>query len=168
MTGGVARGCGGMALAVGVLLLLLPACDQGEAVPLKLGLHLLKVGEHDLWVEIASTPEARDVGMMHREELEDDHGMLFIFPTATRQGFWMKNCLIPLDIAYVDDDGKIIEILTMEAEPQHKLPSEYPRYPSSGPVRYAIETSAGWFESNAIEVGTLVEGIEGPPGLRPR
>jgi len=98
--------------------------------------------------------------------MPDDEGMLFVFPAASVQGFWMKNCKISLDIAYIDDAGVITDILKMDAPTPGQV--LFPRYKSSQPVRYVLETNVGWFARNGIEVGDRVVGYRGPAGLRPR
>lgn len=115
---------------------------------------------------IAADNASRQRGLMYRSSLPDDEGMLFIFPQASSQGFWMKNCLMDMDIAYIDDAGKIVDIITMKApKPGDVL---FPRYRSSQPVRYALETNPGWFAKRGIEVGEMVQGYRGPGNLVPR
>ena len=103
---------------------------------------------------------------MYRKSLPADAGMLFIFPEPQPQSFWMSNCLIDIDIAYIDDDGKIVDVLHMKAPPPGTSASSLERYPSSRPVRFALETNAGWFEGKGIGPGAVVEGYRGPSGLR--
>lgn len=90
-------------------------------------------------------------GLMHREQLPEDQGMLFVFEAAQIQSFWMRNTFIPLDIAFIDANGKIIDVQRME--PLDETRSYY----SPAPVPYVLEVNAGWFERNGIKVGETVK-----------
>lgn len=135
-------------LAYGTLLfivgLLFPACTSATEQH-----YQLQVGEHRLRVEIAATPEARSRGLMYRDNLSEDSGMLFIFPSDREVSFWMKDTSIPLSIAYLRHDGTILEIHDMQ-------PFSLDPVPSGRPVRYALEVNQGWFERKAVRVGTRV------------
>ncbi len=101
--------------------------------------------------EIADTDETRNRGLMFREELAQNAGMLFIFNESKERAFWMKNTYIPLDIAYIDSRGIINEIYTMK-------PLDYSIiYNSIKPARYALEVNAGWFKKNNISAGSKIE-----------
>jgi uncharacterized membrane protein (UPF0127 family) len=108
----------------------------------------LTLGERKLRVEVASDNYTRQKGLMHRrpEDLGEDHGMLFIFPDYKQQSFWMKNTLIPLSIAFLDDDGKILQIEDMK-------PKDESSTRSKNKVRYALEVHQGWFRKAGLEVG---------------
>jgi uncharacterized protein len=103
-----------------------------------------------LKVEIADTDEERQLGLMHRKQLPDGHGMLFVFPADQMMSFWMKNTLIPLSIAYIASDGRILEMHDMR--PQSLQPVR-----SARSARYALEVPAGWFVKNAILPGDSLE-----------
>jgi len=130
------------------------------------GLHKVEIGSQVIWCEMAADPTRRRNGLMHRVSMPEDVGMLFVFPGASLQGFWMKNCKMSLDIAYIDDQGLIIDILKMDAPRPGQV--YFPRYRSSQPVRYALETNVGWFEKHGIQVGSRVTGFRGPPALTAR
>ena len=115
----------------------------------------LKVAGIPLSVEIASDEESIKKGLMHRDKLDSESGMLFIFPEASQQSFWMKNTNIPLSIAYVDEDNKILNIADM-------TPHDTNGVHSQGNARCAIEANKGWFESKGIKPGDYVEGIDKP------
>jgi uncharacterized membrane protein (UPF0127 family) len=102
-----------------------------------------------LSIEIADTPDERAIGLMNRESLPDDGGMLFDFGADVQAGFWMKNTLIPLSIAFIDKDGVIVHIEDMEPQTEelHYSPSLY---------RYAIEVNQGWYADNGITAGDTV------------
>ena len=100
--------------------------------------------------EIARTDEERSTGLMHREKLADGEGMLFVFARDEVLSFWMKNTLIPLSIAFISSDGKIIEIRDM-------VPNSLETVRSSRSVRYALEVPQGWFARAGINPGdTLI------------
>ncbi len=109
-------------------------------------------------VEVVAEPAARQQGLMHRTDLADDAGMLFLFPAEHTGGFWMKNTLIPLSIAFLDEDGEILRILDME-------PCEADPCPSYEPgVAYhaALEVNAGAFDDAGVSTGWRVD-LEGLP-----
>jgi hypothetical protein len=104
----------------------------------------------ELTVELARTAGERSRGLMFREELAEDGGMLFVFPEDTGSGFWMKDTLIPLSIAFIAADGTIQDIQDMEplSEDTYHPPEAY---------RYALEVNQGWFQQNGFDVGVQVE-----------
>jgi len=157
-----------MATLFSVLLIFGSGCQKKAParIQTKPGKHAVEIAGHKVWCIIAADNASRQRGLMYRTSLPDDEGMLFVFPQASEQGFWMKNCLMDMDIAYIDDDGKIVDIITMKAPaPGDVL---FPRYRSSEPVRYALETNPGWFAKRGIEVGEKVLGYKGPGNLVPR
>jgi hypothetical protein len=101
-------------------------------------------------IEVADTQNARNNGLMHRQTLGDDDGMLFIFSEPNVRSFWMKNTHIPLSIAYADGDGVILNIEDM-------YPHVETGVISSGLATYALEMNQGWFEKNAIVPGNKIE-----------
>lgn len=116
---------------------------QGDLFP-------LRVGGIDIQVEIADDESERSEGLMFRESLPEDQGMLFVYESERPLGFWMRNTLIPLDIAYIDEQGRIVDIQTME-------PGDDTTHWSKSDAMYALEMNAGWFERNAIAIGAVVE-----------
>lgn len=128
-------------------LLVLVACgganDDSELYP-------LSVGDHTFYVEIAETPDERARGLMHRDSLPDDHGMLFVFDKDQQLSFWMKDTSIPLSIAYIARDGTIREIYDME-------PFSLEPVRSTRSVRYALEVNRGAFEEAGIDIGDRVD-----------
>lgn len=105
----------------------------------------LKVGGIEVSAEIARTPEERSRGLMYRTNLKDDEGMLFIFENVEYHSFWMKNTLIPLDVAFFDEQGFLIELHTMSVDDGEKT------YVSSEVSKYALEMNAGWFEKHGLK-----------------
>lgn len=110
----------------------------------------ITIGDHTLQAEVVSTFATRAQGLMYREELAADQGMLFVFADDQLRNFWMRNTRIPLSIAYLDADQRIINILDME-------PFDESLYPSAAPARYALEVNQGWFAERGIVAGDLVE-----------
>lgn len=106
-------------------------------------------------VEIADTPESREVGLMNRPSLPDDAGMLFVFETTSIWAFWMKNTLIPLSVAFIDDQWKIVDILDMRVGPNPET-GRLDIYEAAKPSRYALEVNQGLFARRGISVGAKV------------
>lgn len=121
-----------------------------ESAEQRPGLHRLKIGSETLFVELAQDDEKRERGLMFRETLPQDQGMLFIFDFEQPLSFWMRNTFIPLDIAFVDGSGVIVDIQQMQPLDETKS------YVSSRPALYAIEANQGWFANHGIEVGDQV------------
>lgn len=107
------------------------------------------VGSTTLQVEIALTPEAQSQGLMFRDSLPWDQGMLFVYDHPQHLTFWMKNTTIPLDIAFISAEGRIEEILTM-------TPLTEKIYRSSRPALYALEVNRGWFRKKGVKVGDRI------------
>ena len=116
-------------------------------------------GADTVLAEGAATPEERAAGLMYRDELAEDAGMLFVFQQPAIQSFWMANTYIPLDIAYMDSSYRITDILQME-------PLDTGSYPSTKPVLFALEVIEGWFEEMDIPVGTQADIVFGVQGRR--
>ena len=135
-------------LAATVLL----ASAPHAAAETRLKTTTLRLGPHALKVEVVRTDEERARGLMHRQKLDRDAGMLFIFDEPAYHSMWMKNTLIPLSVAFVDAQGAILNILDMEP---HTLDSHM----SAGPSVYAIETNKGWFAAKKIKAGDKVAGL---------
>ena len=107
-------------------------------------------GRVTIVAEIARTPAQQQQGLMHRRELKDGNGMLFVYERDEIMSFWMKNTLIPLSIAFITHDGRILEIRDME-------PGNLNPVRSSRSVRYALEVPQGWFSRAGIVPGDRLE-----------
>ena len=105
-------------------------------------------------VELADTQEKRTLGLMFRDSMPEDHGMLFIFPGETRRSFWMKNTRIALDIFYFDSSLTLVSVA--ENTPPCRTP-ECPTYPSDGPAKYVLELNAGKAVELAVKRGDVLE-----------
>jgi uncharacterized membrane protein (UPF0127 family) len=112
----------------------------------------IKIGPHPLKVEVAASEPQRTQGLMFREKLGRNDGMVFVFDEPAYHSMWMKNTLIPLSVAFVDAEGAILNILDME-------PRTLDSHTSAGPARYAIETNKGWFAEKKIKAGDKVTGL---------
>ena len=112
-------------------------------------------GADTVEAEVARSYEERERGLMYRDKLAKGQGMLFVFPDAQIRSFWMKNTFIPLDIAYLDSELRVVDIQAMEAE---SLDS----HPSASPAMFALEVPLGWFEEVGLTVGAQARVVFGP------
>lgn len=138
-------------LAVTAALLSFALASPAQTGPQKLPTTRLTAGFHLITAEVASTPEQRATGLMHRPTMPANDGMLFVFERAGQQCFWMKNTLLPLSIAFLDDDGTIVNIEEMK-------PQTLDSHCSARPVRFALEMNQGWFGKRAIKPGAKITG----------
>ncbi|WP_374593409.1 DUF192 domain-containing protein [Aquabacterium sp.] len=111
----------------------------------------LGAGMFNIQTEVALTEQQREIGLMHRTSLGPYQGMLFVFDAPAKQCFWMKNTLIPLSVAFVANDGTIINI--DEMKPQTLDP-----HCSAQPVRFVLEMSEGWFAKRGMKAGSKLTG----------
>jgi len=112
----------------------------------------LKAGIYRIQAELADTPKAREIGLMNRTSLPTNSGMLFVFEQKAGNCFWMKNTKLPLSIAFIADDGKIINIDEMQADTTNN-------HCPTAAVRYALEMNKQWFSDRVIVPGTLIQGL---------
>jgi uncharacterized protein len=115
-----------------------------------LQLEKIEINNKILYVEIADNDEKRSLGLMFRKYLPDSVGMLFIFDSSGIYPFWMKNTYIPLSIAFIDENYKIIDIFDLEPL------DETPIFPLKK-FKYALEVNRNWFKRNNIKVGDRVK-----------
>jgi len=113
----------------------------------------LSVGIHLVHAEVAGTFETRAKGLMFREALGANDGMLFVFPEAGIQCMWMKNTLIPLSVAFLDVDGKIVSISEMKPQTEKS-------HCAAAPAKYALEMTHGWFAMKGIKAGVQLRGLD--------
>jgi uncharacterized membrane protein (UPF0127 family) len=112
----------------------------------------IKVAGHALRAEVVTTVEQRMKGLMFRQKLGVNEGMLFVFDEPGYHAMWMKNTPLPLSVAFVDGEGRILNILDME-------PHTLDQHMAAGPARFAIETNKGWFAQRRIKSGDKVAGL---------
>lgn len=122
------------------LVLVLVGCGNAEP---KVELETREIGGKIWQVEIADTPAERAQGLMNRETLPEGHGMLFVFDTPGRHGFWMKNTLIPLDIVWLDEDMQVLE--AKFAVPCPAEAEQCPQYVPQQDAKYVLEVNGGEF-----------------------
>ena len=116
----------------------------------------VKIANHGLYTEVASNQQSRMQGLMHRQSMGQDRGMLFVFPENGYHSMWMVNTNIPLSVAFIDEKGMILNIADM-------VPHTRTAHGSAGLAKYAIETNLGWFWERGIKAGKYVTGLERAP-----
>ncbi len=159
MTNFIKQSLGNNFLLTIICLLSLAACNQQPAekpatqkdTQIPEGRQRITIRGIPLYVEVVQTDEERMRGLMFREQLPEDQGMLFVFEFSRIQSFWMRNTFIPLDIAFIDSEGKIVDIQQMEPIDESK------NYISAAPALYVLETNAGWFVRHGVKVGDMVK-----------
>lgn len=109
----------------------------------------LQIGMHRLQVQVASQHAQRQTGLMYRQHLPEHEGMLFVFPQAAVQCFWMKNTLIPLSAAFIQSDGSIVNIVDMQ-------PLDERSHCSDKPVTHVLEVNQGWFAKRNVRAGNKI------------
>jgi len=109
------------------------------------------LGESTLHLQLALTPSEHQKGLMFRQELPEDHGMLFLFERPRQQGFWMKNTSLPLDIGYFDAGGKLLEVHKLFPHDETSVTSR------SQQILIAVETNRGWYAKNGVSPGALLD-----------
>jgi hypothetical protein len=138
-----------------VCALLTPCVLVAQQAPQPpLGTTKLTTGIHVITAEVAATPHSRMIGLMMRDRLAPNHGMVFVFEDKSKHCFWMRNTLIALSIAFIDDDGTIVSIADMT--PKSEASTCPPR-----PIRYALEMDQGWFAKRGVSAGKKISGL--PP-----
>ena len=130
-------------------LLLLPAGAQ-NAVPLEPQIHLprttIQAGMRRIDAQVAAQPRELAIGLMFRKSMPAHEGMIFVFPESSRQCFWMRNTLMPLSVAFLSEDGHIINTAEMRAL------SDTPHC-SAKPAKYVLEMNKGWFKKAGLKAG---------------
>lgn len=135
------------------LLLLLGCAHVLAQSPQRLPTVPLRAGMFQIQAQVAQSPEQRAIGLMHRKSMPAHEGMLFVFESRETQCFWMKNTHLPLSIAFVADDGRIVSLADMQ-------PMDETSHCSKEPVRYALEMNQGWFAQKGLKAGSK---LGGPP-----
>jgi uncharacterized membrane protein (UPF0127 family) len=112
---------------------------------------MIGAGMHNIKAEVAETPQEHEIGLMYRTSMGSNEGMIFVFDRPGQQCFWMKNTLIPLAVAFVADDGTIVNV--DEMKPQTLDP-----HCSTKQVRFVLEMNTGWFAKRGIKAGSKLTG----------
>jgi uncharacterized membrane protein (UPF0127 family) len=137
-------------LLAGLSALPVAAQDQAQG---PLATMILRAGMFNIEAEIAASAQQRQIGLMHRREMPAHHGMLFVFDEASPQCFWMRNTRLALSIAFVADDGTVVNVADMR-------PLDETSHCSAKPVRFALEMNQGWFAKHGLHAGSK---LAGPP-----
>lgn len=133
--------------------LLLLAAGLAAAANAELPVLQLSAGMHVIRAEVAESFATRAQGLMHRKSLAQNAGMLFVFDEAAIHCMWMRNTLIPLSVAFLDDSGAIVNLADM-------APHSERSHCAQRPVRYALEMDRGWFAQRGIKPGMKLRGLE--------
>jgi uncharacterized membrane protein (UPF0127 family) len=137
--------------AAAALMLLAATSAWSQDQPQNLPAATLKVGMHSIRAQLALTPQQRQIGLMFRRDMPSHEGMLFVFDEASPQCFWMRNTLIPLSIAFLSDDGTVVNLDDMKAQSDDS-------HCSAKPVRFVLEMNQGWFTKRGVKPGTRISG----------
>ena len=132
--------------------LALPGWAQQPQLPLL----ELSAGMHRIEAEVAATAESRQTGMMLRTSMPSHRGMLFVFPEIAKHCMLMRNTLVPLSVAFLDEKGRILNVEDMQ-------PKTEDNHCSTKPARYALEMNLGWFRSRGVAAGFSISGIDKAP-----
>jgi len=116
----------------------------------------LNAGFHRIEAEVAANDQNRQVGLMKRQAMPVQHGMLFVFNQENTHCMWMRNTLLPLSVAFMDAEGKIINIEDMQ-------PQTEDNHCARRPARYALEMNLGWFAQRGIKPGVKLGGLDKAP-----
>ncbi len=137
------------------IFLFVTACNSPEES--EKNIRTIEVGSQNVQVEIADSPQEWELGLSYRDTLQENHGMLFIFPDAHRRIFWMKGCNFDIDLAYIEPDGIISEIITMKKEPPNTPQDSLILYVSQSiTIKYTLEMIGGWFDEHKITAGSRI------------
>jgi uncharacterized protein len=137
-----------------LLGMLFAGCNSAKTIdPFGLRTVVLVVGGVTMKAEVAEDEQSRAMGLMFRDSLSEDRGMLFIFDGPRQVSFWMKNTKIPLSIAFLESDRVISEEKSMRPYDETLIQSR------SDKISYAIEVNAGWFDRHQVKPGAKVDGI---------
>lgn len=143
-----------------LLMALLPLLAASACANAGLPTTTLEVKGQKLTVELAVSNAEQSRGLMYRKEMPDDHGMLFVYRSPQPVAYWMKNTFIPLSIAFIDSQKRIINMADMAPN------NETRTYPSNGPIKYVLEVNQGWFAKNGVREGDVVS-FELPAPVKP-
>ena len=143
--------------AAGALCLLLGLAAQAQDTPqMNLPRVTLGAGMYLIQAQVAVTPQQQEIGLMFRREMPTNEGMLFVFEDNSVKCFWMKNTILPLTAAFVEDDGTIANLADMQPQTTNS-------HCSARPVRYVLEMNQGWFARRGIKAGQRMTGTPFKP-----
>jgi uncharacterized membrane protein (UPF0127 family) len=134
---------------------LLPiATANAQSPDVQFAVTQVSAGIHVIKAEVASNDTQRELGLMYRTQLGSSEGMVFVFGYKARQCMWMKNTLLPLSVAFIDEAGRILNIEDM-------LPQTLNEHCSNAPAAFALEMNLGWFQKHGIARGQTIKGLPG-------
>lgn len=148
-----------MSRAVRAVAAFLLAALLGPATAQEMPVIELTAGIHRIEAEVAYTQPARMIGLMNRRAMPKHRGMLFVFDAEGRHCMWMRNTLIPLAVAFLDEQGRIINVEEMQPQTENN-------HCAAKPARFALEMNAGWFKARSLAAGTVIAGIDRAPAPR--
>lgn len=131
-------------------------CVLGGAAQAQMPRLDLSIGFYRIEAEVAADLKNRMQGLMHRPAMAANQGMLFVFPQVERHCMWMKNTYLPLSVAFLDEEGRILNIEDMQ-------PQSEDNHCAARPARFALEMNKGWFAAKGIKPGARLNGIEKAP-----
>lgn len=134
-----------------------PAVGLGEPTEAQPRLPTVRlwIGAEQMDAEMCVTPREEQTGMMFRKSMGTNDGMIFNLGYSQQAAFWMKNCYVPLSVAYINEDGVIQEIHPLQPQDTNNVAS------ASNNIRFALETPQGWFDRHNIKPGTLIRSEKG-------
>tara|TARA_R110001583_G_scaffold31978_7_gene109398 strand:+ start:8948 stop:9406 length:459 start_codon:yes stop_codon:yes gene_type:complete len=138
----------------GLMAALVPAIAGAQMQVAELGAGMFRIE-----TEVAYTGPDRQLGLMNRKSMPAHHGMVFVFPQNAQHCMWMKNTLLPLSVAFLDESGRILNIEDMQ-------PQTEDNHCAAAPARFALEMNLGWFRERGIKAGDLIRGTERLPAPR--
>ena len=133
------------------LLSLFTLLASAQGVPQDLPAITLNAGMHNIRAAVAQTSDELTTGLMYRRQMAQHEGMLFVYGEPEKRCFWMKNTVLPLSIAFLADDGTVVNIADMQ-------PQTLDSHCSAKPVRYALEMNQGWFAKRGVKAGSKIGG----------
>lgn len=157
----ISRSCSGdqpatrsilIALSLAISSFLVPALPAWSQQPQRFDVVTLTAGINLIQAEVAAAPAQREQGLMFRERMGKNEGMVFVFDGQAAVCMWMKNTPLPLSVAFIDESGKIVNIEDMK-------PQTLDSHCARKQVRYALEMNAGWFRQKNIRPGMVIEGL---------
>nr|WP_243632284.1 DUF192 domain-containing protein [Parazoarcus communis] len=119
----------------------------------------LGAGMFRIQVEVAHTDANRQLGLMNRREMPAHNGMVFVFPQDARHCMWMRNTFIPLSVAFLDEQGRILNIADMQPQTEDS-------HCAAAPARFALEMNQGWFRERGLKPGDAIRGVDRLPAPR--
>lgn len=143
---------------IALLGLLAAVSAMAQDGPPRLPVVELTAGMYVIQAEMAQTMNEQTIGLMYRQTMGINEGMLFIYDNPQVRCFWMRNTLLPLTIAFIADDGSIVNLKDMQPETENS-------HCSARPVRYALEMNQGWFEKRGLKAGFKLRGIPFTPAI---